>query len=179
MAGVPKIHQGFGQIFKWDDKKGHVDNWRLGQSQILRRWRIWRLPKLKQDDKRGMLIIVSFTKMANLARILGLVKIKTRWRNRSVDNCGFYEKDKRCKIREFGKDSVKVWENCLFIISKNSNFGKNGEFGKNFSKVWQKLKQDDKRRMSLIVGSYENAIFCETIEFFEKSIKGLAKFKWE
>ena len=27
--------------------------------------------------------------------------------------------------------------------------------------------------MSLIVGSYENAIFCETNEFFEKSIKKL------
>ena len=31
--------------------------------------------------------------------------------------------------------------------------------------------------MSLIVGSYENAIFCETNEFFEKSIKGLTKYK--
>ena len=42
-------------------------------------------------------------------------------------------------------------------------------FGKNF-------EQDDKRRMSLIVGFYENAIFCEINEFLEKSIKGLAKF---
>ena len=33
--GVPKIHQGFGQIFKWDDKKGYVDSWRfLGQLTI-------------------------------------------------------------------------------------------------------------------------------------------------
>ena len=90
-----------------------------------------------------------------------------------------YEKDKGCKIREFGKDSLKVWENCLLIISENSNFGKNDEFGKNLSKVWKKLKQDDKRRISLIVGSHENAIFCETNEFFEKSMKGLAKFKEE
>ena len=29
--------------------------------------------------------------------------------------------------------------------------------------------------MSLIVGFYENAIFCEINEFLEKSIKGLAK----
>ena len=67
----------------------------------------------------------------------GLVKIETRWWNRHVDNCGFYKKDKCCKIREFGKDSSKVWENCLLVISENSNFGGNGEFGKNLSKVWQ------------------------------------------
>ena len=43
-------------------------------------------------------------------------------------------------------------------------------FGKNF-------EQDDKRRMSLIVGFYENDFFCEINEVLEKSIKGLAKFK--
>ena len=64
------------------------------------------------------------------------------------------ENDKCCKIRDFSKDSSKVWENCLLIINENSNFGENGQFGKNLSKVWQKLKQDDKRRMSLIMGFY-------------------------
>ena len=72
-----------------------------------------------------------------------------------------------------------VWENCLLIISKNSNFGENGQFGKNLSKVWQELKQYDKKGMSLIVGFYENAILCEINKFLEKSIKGLAKFKWD
>ena len=57
------------------------------------------------------------------------------------------------------------------MISENSNFVKNGEFGKSLSKVWQKLEQDDKRRMSLIVGPYENATFCETNEFFENPSK--------
>ena len=122
-----------------------------------------------------MSIIVSFTtqflRQIWQEFIKGLVKIRTRWRNRSVDDCGFYEKDKRCKIREFGKDSLKVWENCLLIISENSNFGKNGEFGKNLSKVWQKLKQDDKRRMSLIAGSYENAIFAKPTNFLKNSSK--------
>ena len=47
----------------------------------------------------------------------------------------------------------------------------------NLAKVWQKLKQYDKRMMSLIVGFYENAIFCEINEFRGKSIKDLAKFK--
>ena len=94
-----------------------------------------------------MSIIVSFTKRTNLARI----------------------------YKRFGKK--KVWENWLLMISENSNFVKNGEFGKSLSKVWEKLKQDDKRRMSLIVGSYEISTFGETKEIFEKSIKGLANFK--
>ena len=42
---------------------------------------------------------------------------------------------------------------------------------------WQKLKQDDKGRMSLIVGFYENVIFCEINEFLVKSFEGLAKFQ--
>ena len=75
--------------------------------------------------------------------------------------------------------SQKEPENCLLIISENSNFGENGQFGKNLSKVWQKLKQDDKRRMSLVVGFYENTIFCEINKFLEKSITDLAKFKWD
>ena len=105
----------------------------------------------------------------------GLVKIKTRWRNRHVDNCGFYKNDKCRKIREFGKDSSKVWENCLLIISGNSNFGENGQFGKNLSKVWQELKQYDKKGMSLIVGSYENAILCEINKFLEKIYQRFGK----
>ena len=55
--------------------------------------------------------------------IKGLIKIKTSWRNRHVDNCEFNENEKCCKIREFDKDSSKDWENCLLIISMNSNFG--------------------------------------------------------
>ena len=94
------------------------------------------------------------TKMANFATIhLRFVEIEIRWPTRHVDNCEFYEKDQFGKnLYRFGKK--KVWENWLLMISENSNFVKNGEFGKSLSKVWEKLKQDDKRRMSLIVGSY-------------------------
>ena len=128
----------------------HFDN-----CEFLRKWQIWQ----------------EFIK--------GLVKIKTRWQNRHVDNCGFYENDKCCKIREFGKDSSKVWENCRLIISENIKFGENGQSGKNLSKVWQKWKQDDKRRMSLTASFYEDVNFCEINKFLEKSIKGLAKFRWD
>ena len=72
---------------------------------------------------------------------------------------------------------IKGLGKLLLIISENSNFGENGQFGKNLSKVWQKLKQGDKRRMSLIVGFYENAIVCEINKFLDKSIKGFTKFK--
>ena len=283
MASVPKIHQGFGQIFEWDNKKGHLDKWWFYENDKFGKnlFKVWQ--KLKQDEKRGMSIIVDFTKMtffpkrtgefgkdwdnvttkqlywqlafltkmANLGKwgieqesthdlvktsnevtkrgvltkdkfrqiwwvcqkfIKGLAKysnemtkrgmlivgdfqdndkfcddgefgkklskvwqkftkrwqkgaswqmaiitnmanwatihlrffkIRMRWQTRHVDNWEFYENDKWhkcCKIREFGKDSSKVWENCLLIISENSNFGLNGQFGKNLSKVWQELK---------------------------------------
>ena len=150
MANWATIHE-----FKVCQNSNEMTNEACRELWVLQKWKIW-----QEFIKR-------------------LVKIKTRWRNRHVDNCEFYENDKCCKIREFGKDSSKVWENCLLIISENSNFGENGQSGKNLSKVWQKLKQDDKRRMSLIVGFYENAIFCEINKFLEKSITGLTKFKWD
>ena len=106
MASAPKIHQGFGQIFKWDDKKGHVDSWRfLGQWQILRGWWIWQevikgLTKISTRWQKGaswqMAII---TNMANWATIhLRFAKIQMRGQTRHVDNCEFYENDK------FGKN---------------------------------------------------------------------------
>ena len=71
-----KNHQGFGQIFKWDDKKGHVDSWRfLGQWQILQRWRIWQevikgLTKIyKEMTKRGILTNGDYNKNGKLGNI--------------------------------------------------------------------------------------------------------------
>ena len=52
-----------------------------------------------------------------------------------------------------------------------SNFYENGEFGNNLSKVSQKLRQDDKRRMSLIVGFYENAICSKSMNFGKNTSK--------
>ena len=101
-ASVPKIHQGFGRIFKWDDKKGHIDSWRfLEQWQILKRWRIWqevikRLTKIyKQKTKKGILTNGHYNKNANWATIhLRYAKIKMRWQTKHVDNCEFYENEK-------------------------------------------------------------------------------------
>ena len=54
---------------------------------------------------------------------------------------------------------------------KNNNLGENGEFGNNLLKVSKKLRQDDKRRMSLIVGFYENAIFSKSMNFGKNTSK--------
>ena len=190
MVSVPKIHQGighYGQIFKWNDKKGYVDSWRfLRQDKFCddgefgkKLSKVWqKFTKRWQKGASWQMAII--TKMANWATFhLRFAKIQMRWQTRHVDNCEFYENDKCCKIREFGKDSSKVWENCRLIISENIKFGENGQSGKNLSKVWQKWKQDDKRRMSLTASFYEDVNFCEINKFLEKSIKGLAKFKWD
>ena len=86
MASMPKTHQGFGQIFKWDDKKWHVDSKRFlrkRQKKFGKKLSYQRFDKNlkkidKRDDKKGaswkMAII---TEMANLATIhLRFAKIK-------------------------------------------------------------------------------------------------------
>ena len=71
MASVPKIHQGFGQIFGWDNKKGHLDKWRFYENDKCGKnlFKVWQ--KLKQDDKRGMWVMVAFTKMTYFAKRTG------------------------------------------------------------------------------------------------------------
>ena len=133
----------------------------------------WTRSTSKAKQQAGLLKFARFHKQFPSTNY-GLVKIKTRWQNRHVDNCGLYENDKCCKVCKFGKDSSKVCENCLLMISnfyKNNNLGENGEFGTNLSKVLQKLRQDDKRRMSLIVGFYENAIFSKSMNFGKNTSK--------
>ena len=71
MASVPKIHQGFGQIFEWDNKKRHLDKWWFYENDKFGKnlFKVWQ--KLKQDKKRGMSIIVGFTKMTYFAKRTG------------------------------------------------------------------------------------------------------------
>ena len=70
---MPKSHQGLGQIFKWDDKKWHVDSLRF-----LGKWQIWQevingwtkiFKKLtKEMTKRASWQNAIITEMANLQR---------------------------------------------------------------------------------------------------------------
>ena len=125
-----KNHQGFGEIFKWDDKKGYVDSWRKdvikGFTKIYKEMTKRGILTNSDYNKNGKLgnnwfkVCPNSNEMTNQAGrqlwvlrkwqiwkefIKGLVKIKTSWRNRCVDNCEFNENDKCCKIREFSKDS--------------------------------------------------------------------------
>ena len=51
-------------------------------------FKVWQ--KLKQDDKRGMSIIVGFTKMTNFAKPANLARIETmRQENRHIDSWRF------------------------------------------------------------------------------------------
>ena len=82
MARVPKIHQRFGQIFEWDNKKGHLDKWWFYENDKFGKnlFKVWQ--KLKQDEKRGMSIIVGFTKMTYFAKRTG--QFGKDWDNETV-----------------------------------------------------------------------------------------------
>ena len=106
MARMPKRYQGFGQIFKWDDKRGILttncglyDNDKIGKS-LQKVWQKW-----NQCEKTSTSILVNLTKMIN------------------------------CEIGQFGKDSSKVWQKKnseaiketywqLAISTKMTNLGK-------------------------------------------------------
>ena len=62
---------------KWDNKKGHLDIWRFYENDKFGKklFPVWQ--KLKQDDKRGMSIIVGFTKMTYFAKPVNLARIDT------------------------------------------------------------------------------------------------------
>ena len=68
--------QGFGQM-QMNNKKGHLDKWRFYENAKCGKklFPVWQ--KLKQDDKRGMSIIVGFTKMTYFAKPVNLARIDT------------------------------------------------------------------------------------------------------
>ena len=84
MASVPKIHQGFGQIFEWDNKKGHLDKWWFYENDKFGTnvFKVWQ--KLKQDDKRGMSIIVGLTKMTFCETYRRIWQGLRQWDNKTV-----------------------------------------------------------------------------------------------
>ena len=111
MASVPKIHLGFGQIFKWDNKKGA--SWQMA---ILRKWQIWKKfifkgwRKLEQDDKRGMSIIVGLTKITYFAKAANLASIETmRQQNSHIDNWRFSQTWQIWENGELSKNPPTIW----------------------------------------------------------------------
>ena len=93
MASVSNIHQAFGQIFKTDDKKGHLDKWRFYENDKFGKNLVKVRQKLNQDDKRGMSIIVGFTKMTYFAKPANLARTETmKQQNRHIDRWRFTQK---------------------------------------------------------------------------------------
>ena len=112
------------QKIEQDDKRGMSIIYKRNRIYSYRGLRYINVNYYKLLQKGASWQMAIITKMANWATFhLRFAIIQMRWQKRYVDNCEFYENDKCCKIREFGKDSSKDWENCLLIISKNSNFG--------------------------------------------------------
>ena len=71
MANLARSYQRFDKNLQRDDKKGHLDKWRFYENDKFGKnlFKVWQ--KLKQDDKRGMWIIVALTKMTYFAKRTG------------------------------------------------------------------------------------------------------------
>ena len=85
---------------------------------ILRKWQIWKKfiyynkvwKKLEQDDKRGMSIIVGFTKMTYFAKPANLARIETmRQQNNRIDNRRFSQKWQIWENGELSKNPPTIW----------------------------------------------------------------------
>ena len=107
---------------------------------ILRKWQIWKnlfkfWQKLKQDEKRGMSIIVGFTKMTYFAKRTG--EFGKDWDNETT-------KQSYWQLAIFTKmnhDVVKPqmrWKRGEYW--QKTNFDKYGECAKNSSRVWPNIQ---------------------------------------
>ena len=143
MVSVPKIHQGFGQIFKWDNKKGHLDKWRFYENDKFEKnlFKVWQ--KLEQDDKRGMLIIVGFTKMTYFAKPANMARIETmRQQNSHIDSWRFSQK---WQMWENGQESTHDLVKPQMRWQRGedwqkANFDKYVECAKNSSRAWPNIQ---------------------------------------
>ena len=174
MASVPKIHQGFGQIFGWDNKKGHLDKWRFYENDKCGKnlFKVWQ--KLKQDDKRGMWIIVALTKMTYFAKRTG--EFGKDWDNETTKQ-SYWQLAIFTKMANVGK-----WARIHPRSGKTSNeVTKRGILTKGkFRQIWwvrqkfikAKYSNEITKRGMLIVGDFQdNDKFCEDGEFGKKLSK--------
>ena len=107
-------------------KKGHLDKWQFYKNDKFGK-HLWKFGKnFKQDDKRGMSIIVGFMKMTFCE--IGEFGIKDSLHVKSGENFQWYNKRGILTVGDFRE------------IGK---FEKNGKLGKNPSKVWQNLNWGD------------------------------------
>ena len=147
METVPKIHQGFGQIFEWDNKKGHLDKWWFYENDKFGKnlFKVWQ--KLKQDEKRGMSIIVGFTKMTYFAKRTG--EFGKDWDNETTKQSywqlAFFTKMAIWENGELSKNPPKIWLKPQMRWQRGeywpkTKFHKYGECAKNSSRVWPNIQ---------------------------------------
>ena len=147
MASVPKIHQGFDQIFEWDNEKGHLDKWWFYENDKFGKNLFKVGQKLKQDENRGMSIIVGFTKMTYFAKRTG--EFGKDWDNETTKQ-SYWQLAIFTKMANVGKwgieqesthDLVKLqmrWQRGEYW--QKTNFDKHGERAKNSSRVWPNMQ---------------------------------------
>ena len=150
MASVPKIHQGFGRIFEWDNKKGHLDKWWFYKNDKFGKnlFKVWQ--KLKQDDKRGMshaTCVVGFTKMTYFAKRTGKFG---KDRDNETTKQSYQQLPIFTKMANLGKwgieqesthDLVKPqmrWQRGEYW--QKTNFDKYGECAKHSSRIWPNIQ---------------------------------------
>ena len=91
-------------------KKKHLDKWRFYENDKFGKifFKVWQ--KLKQDDKRGMSIIVGFTKMTYFAKPVNLARIETmRHQNSHIDSWRLSPKRQLWENGELSKNPPTIW----------------------------------------------------------------------
>ena len=134
----------------------NIDSWRFHEIGKLRKWGIGQefikgLAKTQEVTKRGILTNGDYNKkMANLGE---KGKFRQKWRL-----CQKF-------IKGLAKYSNEITKRGILT---NGDFTKMTNLEKNLFKVWQKLKQDDKRGMSIIVGFTKMTYFAKRTGEFGK-----------
>ena len=168
MASVPKI-----RIFKWDNKKGHLDKWRFYENDKLAKIRTrW---QKRHVDNCGLTKMTYFAKPANLARIETV-----RQQNSHIDSWQFSQKWQNLRKWRFEQESTHElvkpqtrWQRGEDW--QKANFDKYGECAKNSSRVGQIFKWDDKKghvNSWLFLGQWQ---ILRRWRNLQEVIKGLTK----
>ena len=163
---MPKIHQGFGQIFKWADKKGQI--WQEVIKGLTKSW-------LQRCHKGPFWQMAIITEMTNLATIHKVWQKLNEMTNEACWLFGIFAKmTNLVKIANLAisnewlaKNSKEMAKNGLLVIrdfTRTANLGENGKFGKNTWKVWTKFKWEDSK------GYFDNYWCFEESRFLPKMV---------
>ena len=128
-------------------KKGHLDKWWFYENDNFGKklFKVWQ--KLKQDKKRGMSIIVGFTKMTYFPKRTG--EFGKDWENVTTKQ-SYWKLAFLTKMANLGKWGIEQ-ESTHDLVKpqmrrrrgeywQKTNFDKYGECAKNSSRVWPNIQ---------------------------------------